>query len=207
MATDDDVRIGDFSKPLVSKTPEKPEEKGPASPTRDALLAAESRLEDEASRDEASLKPMERYAKALQEEGIDKTKAAEIVDAVLLKGSWSEDIKITSRVSIRLRTRSARDTKRIHEILEAQRFTIDAHYHEAWLRYQLAASLEKLGPDAFTHPDPRKTTPDAVEKAFQDRVTYVEAMPDPLLRIAFAKLLKFDRKIAVVLEEGAIENF
>jgi hypothetical protein len=204
MADTDEVRIGDFSKPVVSR---KPEEKGPASPTRDALVSAESRLDEEATRDEASLKPMERYAKALQEEGIDKAKAAEIVDSVLLKGAWAEDVKITSRITIRLRTRNARDTKRIHEILEAQRFTIDAHYHEAWLRFQLAASLEKLGNDSFTHPDPRKAAPDVVEKAFQDRVAYVDALPDPVLRIAMNKLLKFDRKITVVLEEGAIENF
>lgn len=200
----DDVKIGDFSRPIT--TPPKAPAVAP-SPTRDALVAAETRLDDEAKRDEVALQPMASYEERLKQEGLSREKAAEIIDAVLLKGFYAEDIKVTSRIKVRLRTRNARDIKRVQEILEAQRFSIDAHYSEAWTRFLLAASLEQFGEDKFAHPNVRKEAYDVVEKAFQERVTYVDRLPDPAMRILFSKLFKFDRKVAAALEEGSIENF
>jgi hypothetical protein len=46
-----------------------------------------------------------------------------------------------------------------------------------------------------------------MEKAFQERVAYVDNMADPTLRILMQRLVKFDRMISAVLEEGSIENF
>jgi hypothetical protein len=202
--TDDPARIGDFSRPPVD-LPKKPA--APASPTKDALEAAETRLDEETSKDEEALKPMASFEEKLKAAGLTREKAAEIVDAVLLKGHYSENIKITSTVGMRLRTRNARDVKRVQEMLEAQRFTIDAHYSEAWGRLLLAASLEAFGKDKFDHPNPRKEAYDVIEKAFQERVAYVDALPDPALRVALGKLWKFDNRVAVALEEGTIENF
>lgn len=204
--TDDPARIGDFSRPPVD-LPKKPAAAVPPSPTKDALEAAEARLDEETSKDEEALKPMASFEEKLKAAGLTREKAAEIVDAVLLKGFYSETIKVTSTVAVRLRTRNARDIRRIQEMLEAQRFTIDAHYSEAWSRLLLAASLEAFGKDTFTHPSPRKDKFEDIEKAFQDRVAYVDALPDPALRVLQAKLWKFDNRVAVALEEGTIENF
>lgn len=207
MPPSDDARIGDFSRPVVDAPKGAKPLKGAASPTKEALEKLETQLDEEASKDEVMLKPMASYEEKLKEAGVSKDKAAEIIDAVLLKGFYAEDIKITSRVKVRLRTRNARDTKRAQEILEAQRFSIDAHYSETWSRLLLASSLEQFGDDKFVHPSVRKEAYDVVEKAFQERIAYVESLPDPALRVLFGKLWKFDNRVSIALEEGSIENF
>lgn len=199
MPASDDVRIGDFSRPVVDPAG--------ASPTKARLDAAEQRLEAEVTRDEALLKPKLAFEDALKEVGLTRDRAAAIVDAVLLKGTWSEEVKITSRIKARFRTRNARDTKRAQEILEAQRFTIDAHYSETLTRLLLAASLEQFGDEQLPHPPLRKTSEAEIEKAFQERIAYVDALPDPALRVLFRKLFEFDQRITVALAEGSIENF
>lgn len=204
--TDDPARIGDFSRPPVD-LPKKPAATPPPSPTKDALENAEARLDEEASKDEEALKPMLSFEEKLKTAGLTKAKAAEIVDAVLLKGHYAETVKITSTVNVRLRTRNARDIRRAQEILEAQRFTLDSHYSEMWGRILLAASLESFAKDTFTHPNPRKDKYEDIEKAFQERLAYVDALPDPALRVLLAKLWKFDNQVSIALEEGTIENF
>jgi hypothetical protein len=201
MPSPDDVRIGDFTRSTVD--PPKPT----TGQTKEKLEALETQLDAEASKDEAALKPMTSYEERLKEIGIDRAKAAEIIDAVLLKGYYAEDVKITSKIKARLRTRSARDTKRATELLEAQRLTIDTHYNEALTRILLAASLEQFGDDRLPHVQGRKASNEDIEKAFQERITYVDGMSDPAMRVMFAKLAKFDRMVATALEEGSIENF
>lgn len=205
MASTDDLRIGDFSRPTVD--PPKAGPAAPASPTKDALDKAEARLEEAASKDEEALKPMAAFEEKLKAAGLTKEKAAEIVDAVLLQGYYSETIKITSNIFLKLRTRNARDIKRIQEMLEAQRFTLDSHYTEMWGRLLLAASIESFGKDKFDHPSPRKEAYDVVEKAFIERVNYIDSLPDPALRVLLQKLWKFDNRVSVAIEEGSIENF
>ncbi len=209
MPSTDDARIGDFSRPVVDPAKKvAPAPAGaPPSPTKDALDAAEMRLDEDATKDEAALKPMASFEEKLKEAGLSREKAAEIIDNVLLKGFYAEDIKITSTIKMRLRTRNARDTKRAQEILEAQRYTMDAHYSEAWGRLLLAASLESFGNDKFVHPNPRKDPFDVIEKSYQERIAYVDALPDPALRVMLQRLFKFDQRVAVALEEGSIENF
>lgn len=197
---DDPVRIGDFSKPLVPKDVE-------TSPTEVALKSAEAKLDEDAKRDEAALKPMQTYADRLKEASIDPAKAAKIVDEIMHKGYYAETYPITKTMGVRLRTRTARDTKRIQEILEAEKPSYENHYRETMTRLLLAASLEQFGDTKLRHPD-KKTTVADVEAMFQERVAYVDnQIADPALRILFQKLWKFDQMITVVLEEGAIENF
>ena len=197
MSTSKDVRIGDFSRPVVDAPP--------ASPTKDALVGAEEALGTDARREEAALKPMLSYEERLKEVGVDRDKAAQIIDAVLLKGFYAEDVPITKRIKARFRTRSSRDTKRAQEVIEAQRLTYDVHYNELLSRLLLSASLESFGEDKLPHP--RKVPTDDLEKAFQERVNYIDNMADPALRILMQRLAKFDRMISIVLEEGSIENF
>ena len=202
MATSDDVRIGDFSRPVVPS----PKDTPPASPTKDALDRAEKAIDDEVRRDEESLKPMASYEDRLKEVGVTRGKAAEIIDAVLLKGYYAEDVPITKRIKARFRTRNSRDTKRAQEIIEAQRLSYDIHYNELLSRILLAASLEVFGDEKLPHAT-RKSSHDETEKMFQERLSYVDNMADPALRILMQRLARFDRMITVVLEEGSIENF
>jgi len=200
MPSPEDLRIGDFSKPLVPK-PAKGD-----SPTKTSLDAAESRLDAAASKDEEALKPLKTYEDKLKAVGLDKTKAAVILDDVMLKGFYSEEIAVTPRVKARLRTRNARDTKRAQTMLEGMRLTYDSHYAESLSRILLASSLEQFGNDQLPHPN-RKAQDKDIEDAFTTRMSYVETMPDPALRIMFKRLMEFDQRVAAALEDGAIENF
>jgi hypothetical protein len=209
MATvDDPVSIGNFDKPVVSR-PGPGEPAVSASPTEAVLKGAEARLDADAKKDEEALQPMETYADRLKDVGLDATKAAKILDEILLKGFYVHTYPITKTLSVQLRTRSSRDTKRIQEILDREKPAFDHHYHESLTRMLLACSLQKLGETPLSHPEKGKKTPnDDIEQMFQDRINYVDnQVPDPLLRVLFQKLWKFDRMITVALEEGAIENF
>jgi hypothetical protein len=57
------------------------------------------------------------------------------------------------------------------------------------------------------HPQGCKVSYEETEKAFQERIAYVDGMSDPAMRVMFIKLAKFDRMISTALEEGSIENF
>lgn len=200
MATTDDVRIGDFTRPVVNAPT------SGASPTKEALDQAEQKLETAARKDEATLKPIASYEERLKEVDVSKSKASEIIDAVLLKGYYAEDVQITKSIKARFRTRNARDTKRAQEQIEAQRLTYDIHYSEVLARLLLASSLERFADDAFVH-HPRGAKYDLIEQAFSERQAYVDSLSDPAMRLLITKLSKFDRMISVVLEEGSIENF
>lgn len=195
MSTAEDVRIGDFSKPIA-----------PASPTKEALESAEKQLDADAAKDEAALKPMKSYEERLKEVGVTREEAAEIIDAVLLKGYFAKEYNITKRIKVKFRTRSARDTERAQDMLEASPLTMATHYNDKLARYLLAASLEYFGTEKLEH-SKRGDSKDAIEASYAARLNYVENMSDPALRVLFDKLRVFDTMIATVLAEGTIENF
>jgi hypothetical protein len=126
----DDVRIGDFSQPVV------PPPAATRSPTEDALKAAEKAFDEAARKDEAALQPMLSYEQRLKEINVSREKDAQIIDAVLLHGYYSEDIQVTKTIKARLRTRGARDTKRAPEMLEQQRPSYGRPEHELMARYR-----------------------------------------------------------------------
>ena len=203
MFSAEEIKIGDFSKPLVEM---KPGAQPGESPSKARLESAESSLEAEAQNAEAALKPIKSYEDRLKEAGVTKDQAADIIDSVIMKGYWSESIKVTNRISVTLRTRSARDVRRIQNYLEVQRQVYDVHYNEILSRMTLAASLEALGKDLFSFPGKDAKDVD-YENAFQQRATYIENLADPVLRLLFLKLWTFDEKIRAVLAEGTVENF
>ena len=210
MPGSDEVSIGDFSKPVAPR----PKAAAPAGApsatgaTRDALVAAETQLDAEVSRDEAAIKPMVSYEEKLAAVKLTREQAAQIVDAVLLRGYWAEDVPVTRTIRARFRTRSARDARRAYEMLEAQRWTVDAHYSDAMSRIVLAASLEQFGGTKLPHAaDLRKASAKEVEDAFVERLAYVDGLGEPAMRLLFAKLWRFDNRVSVALEEGSVENF
>ena len=195
MATPEEVRIGDFSTPAA-----------PSSPTKEALDKAESRLDADARRDEATLKPMQSFQERLDSVKVTREEAAEIVDSVLLKGYYAKDYAITKTIKARFRTRGARDTRRAQDMLENMRLSISAHYNEMLSRFLLASSLERFGDDKLDHAA-KGSNADEHERAFNSRLNYVDNLSDPALRVLFDKLRIFDTMISTVLEEGTIENF
>ncbi len=192
----DDLSIGDFSRPIAPE----------GGATRSVLEGAERRLDAEATAVETELKPLVSYEERLKEVGVTKEQAAAIINAVMTKGFWSEEVKITGTLRARFRTRTKKDSTRAQNYVEAQRPMYDSHYAELLTHQLVAASLEQFGQDTFAHPD-RKAPNEVIEKAFADRFAYVENLADPAYRILASKLAAFDRKIAAVLQEGTVENF
>jgi hypothetical protein len=199
----DDVRIGDFSKDLTEKKVAPP---AATAQTKERLESAEKKLDEEATDAERTLKPRLSYEERLKEVGLTKEQAAEIVDNVLFKGFHTQDIPMTPRMKIRLRTRQLRDTQRAQLYLEVSHPSYDTHYNEILMRYNAAASLEKWGNDVFEFPK-KDDAPERVEQLFKQRLDYVDSLADPAVRLLFTKVWGFDRKVIVALEEGAIENF
>jgi len=210
-ASVDEMKIGDFSKTLVP--PPKP---GPAptpaptpagaSPESDRLVATEKILASEAAETEEALQPKVDYEEQLKAQKISLATAAKVVDDVLFKGHYTEEFPVSSRVKVVFRTRQARDTARTLMYLEVAKPLYENHFNEVVSKYSLAGSLEQLGTTKFKFPAADASDGD-IEKAFSTRLAFVEGLPDPVLRLLLVKLNKFDEKIRVILQEGAIENF
>lgn len=197
----DDARIGDFSTSIVTPAPQ-----GAGSPTAEAMRAAETRLETDAKKDEAALKPMTSYEERLKAIDMSREEAAKIVDAILLRGYFSKTYPLTKTLAVSFRTRCARDITRANSMLENQRFSYDHHYSQLFTRYMLAASLERLGSETFTHPQKGAKTDD-IETAYRQRLSHIEDLPEPTTNLLISKLIAFDNMINVVMAEGVVENF
>lgn len=202
----DDLKIGDFTKPVVppvkpaAKTATPPPAKIPVGPDEVALGA-------EAAAVEAELVPMRTYEDLLRDAKITREEAAKIVDAIMEQGFWAENVRITKSVSARLRTRNSRDRTRAMDRVETARPAYDAHYYDLMNKLLLAASLESFGAMKFAHP-PRDAKPEEVEAAFETRFRYLDVViADPAYQILLRAFLKFEDKVRVVTQEGVVENF
>lgn len=204
----DDLKIGDFTQPVVPTKPAPklapgqvaPQAKIPVGPDEAALGA-------EAEAVEAELVPMRTYEDKLKDAGVTREEAAKIVDAIMTRGFWAEDVRITKSVSARLRTRGSMDRTRAINRVEAARPSYDAHYYDLMNKLLLAASLESFGAMKFAHPA-RDAKPEEVEAAFDARFTYLDAViADPAYQLLLRAFLRFEDKVRVVTQEGVVENF
>lgn len=196
----DDVRIGDFSKPVTAPPVPKPPPRPPANPDEAALGAEAEALE-------AGLRPMRSYEDQLREAGVSREEAARMVDSIMEKGFWSEPVQITKTTSARLRTRTSRDRTRAMERVEIARPAFDAHYYDMTNKLLLAASLESFGKAKFEHPA-LGAKPEEVERLFEARYAYVDAaMAEPAFLLLLRAFLKFEDKVRAVTTEGVVENF
>lgn len=200
----EETRIGDFSRP-VAPSVAAPKSAIPTPPTIPAL-PVESQIEGEVAEAEQQLKPLEAYEAKLKAAGVTRDEAARMIDAILSTDGYTEDVALTPRHKVKFRTRDARDTRRIMDALENLNPRFDRHYQELLARMTLAATLAQFGATKFVSP-PAGATAEDFEKAFQTKLSFVENLKDPVLRMLLAKLWKFDYKVSLVLEEGTIENF
>lgn len=196
-------RIGEFGVPAETPTQKKEDKEGQ---TAKRLDAAEERVKRDADATERDLEPLEQYTKLLRDSGISKEKAAEVVDAMLLRGYYEEEYTVSTRIKARIRSRTYGDTVRLQAALEALRPVYPAHYDELVYRYCLASSISSLGAESFDFPK-KNAKREEVESLFEKRLHFVENLPDQLVRFLFEKLDKFDKTLQACLQEGAVENF
>ncbi len=202
----DDLNIGDFTKPVVPPARPAPKAATPP-PAKIPVGPDEVALGAEAAAVEAELVPMRTYEDLLRDAGITREEAARVVDAIMERGSWAEDVKITKTVSARLRTRNSRDRTRAMDRVETARPAYDAHYYDLMNKLLLAASLESFGAMKFDHPS-RIAKTEEIEAAFETRFRYLDAViADPAYQLLLRAFLRFEEKIRVVTQEGVVENF
>lgn len=218
-------KLGDFVRPGDKTTAATP----PTPPAATATTSTEKATEDttqlppEAAKQEQEAKgrlslyedmsqallPVRDYAKFLEEQKIEQSKAAEIIDDLLMKGYHEEEYPLTKRTSVIFRTREHLDTLRLHAALQAQQPIYQDVQQEIIIRYNVAASLA-----AITGPNGRRfsfSTADTEEKAshklFDERLHYVERMPSALFAKISVKLAEFDRLVLAIMREGVAEHF
>jgi hypothetical protein len=206
MTTKDDVQIGNFSRPLVEPPPAAAPPKPKAAPLDARYTEVEKKVADEVAKTEEALKPRASYEERLKSAGITATDAAQIVDSILERGYWEEEVVITPRKKARLRTRQAVDSERLNNVIETVRPTFVQTQQELTYKYLLAASISGYDTTTFEFPTSKNSREES-DKFFEKRLRWVENLPEPLLRMLYDKLSRFDYKISTVTAEGAIENF
>lgn len=146
----------------------------------------------------APLDPHDAYLKELERLKVSKEEAAKIVDAMLFKGFYEEDVPLTKKVKIKLRTRGQDAVDRLNQAIDRIDPKYNGTLYSLIAEYNLSASLVAYGPHAF---DP------STEEGFERTRKYVKSLPTPVFQLLATKLSKFDEKTMVVMTEGAVESF
>jgi len=146
------------------------------------------------------------YQEILEEAEISIQKAHAIVDDLLTKGYYEEDIKITKTTYVTFKTRTQADYRRYLRALEVVGPKFIDEQQEIQLRYFLAASLVSFKGQKF-ETDKSNGRDDGVSDAFNKKLDWLNNQPDSLVTLLAVKLSKFDRMVKVVMSEGVVENF
>jgi len=155
---------------------------------------------------QAALVPVKNYRTFLKEQGITEEEAAVIVDNLVTKGFHQEEMRLTKKVSVTLRTRRHEDGLRLTAAMRIQQPIYNDAIDELTTRYNMAASLVKYGNDVFEHAD-RDADESKQEELFDQRLKYVEKLAGPVFTIISTKLSRFDWKVMAVMQDGVAENF
>lgn len=168
-----------------------------------ALESGEKKDEAES----ASKTPMERWRDALEAANLTETEADKILDSVLATGTYEKSYKIfRGRLTVTLRSRDSASLQRVSDALDAVK-TNDSRVHmQTMNRYNLAASVVRYQDKVFKHPMATGDSADR-EKAFYERLAFIDTIPAPVLVQLYAVLAKFDAIVYAALSEGAEMGF
>lgn len=142
-----------------------------------------------------SKQPDVTYTERLKKHNISVDKAREIVDAILFKGEYYEEYKITQKHSVVFKSRMFSDQERALRALESLSPQYPASMAAIVSKNNLASSIVRFAGRDFT------------KMAFKDKAEYIEKLPEPLVRLLAVKLGKFDQMIMDIMDDGVIENF
>lgn len=148
------------------------------------------------------------YRDALEKAGITVIKAREILDAVVFKDCYQEDLALLGkRLKVGIRTRVYDDMQRIMKALESEAPAFPVHTDDLVARYNVAASLAYYQDTRFEFPDPQTATFNEVEEAFNLRMKFLIGLPTPVISRLITAVNEFDSIITAVFAEGAPEDF
>jgi len=187
-----------FTRPPTTNFMETPEISEAA--VEESINAAEEvKTEKKRSRKKKADKPLT-YAERLKTVGVSKEEARKIIDTIAEQGRYVEPIKVSSKLTVDLKTRSAEDIDRVTEVInKLQKDTTVTKLTSEVNKYNLAASLHKYGPD---HVFDNETDLD-----FEHTLKFIKRIPAPIYYALCGELAKFDNKVATIMSEGFAENF
>lgn len=209
--------------PLIGANFSGPLHNAPRKPLQGKEAVQEEKAEDEEGQEEQveekiqeavanakSLTPAEKaqkYRDDLEKAGIPLERARSILDAVIFKNVYVQDLTILGRLKVGIRTRVYDDLQRIMHALESEAPAFPVHTDDLIARYNVAASLAYYQDTQFEFPDPATASVDDQTKAFQKRMKFLLALPTPVTMKLIEAVNKFDQDMSVVFAEGAPEDF
>jgi hypothetical protein len=203
MAKNNEKNTG-MNVPLMSGVGKGPAGNVPRAPaSKKVETSAENQEKNKSPEEEVD--KAEQYRKRLKDAGITPAKAREILDEVLHNGAYVRQIKLAANFVVELATRVYGDTVRVSRVIESEAPAFGMHVNDIIARYNLAASLHRYGNTTFTARDPKDSEKD--EAAFQERLSFVMGLPEPVIRRLLDELNRFDDEMSFILSEGAIEDF
>jgi hypothetical protein len=157
--------------------------------------------------DGAKKSPMERWREAISAAELSEEEADKILDSVLSTGHYEKSYKIfRGKLAVTLRSRDSASLQRVSDALDSVR-TNDVRVHTQTMnRYNLAASLVRYQDRQFKHPPSTGDLTDR-DRAFAERLAFVDSIPAPILLQLYALLSKFDNAVFASLSEGAELGF
>jgi len=206
---------GSMAKPAVIGSYKNPKEKMQVedkrpvenTPAKELIDGATSEMERDVEDARDPIEKAKSYDEILSENDISRTKATVIIDDLLTRGHYEEDIPITQSVYLTLRTRTHDDYRRYLRALELTNPRFVDEQREIQMRYFIAASLVSFKGQTFEHPVQKVGSDRVIEKAFEARLEWISSQPEVVVTLIAMKLNKFDRMIQVVMSEGVVENF
>lgn len=177
----------------------------PPTPAGSILDALERGFDRDVSQLEGAVAPIKPYKERLAAENISLAQARHVLDQLLMRGDhYSEDVKIGPGTVVRFRTRQYIDTMRTYSAIEREAPRYNDTTDSIQVRYMLAASLEAYGDKTFSFPSGDR---DALDAAFDVRLAFIYKLSDFAVQVLAREFGKFDRRIALILSEGAVEAF
>lgn len=180
--------------------------KTPTTPAGAVAAGIENDLQDDIKENQGREQKNKSYTEILKDNNILVNDAQAIVDDLMTKGYYSEDIQVTKRITVTFRTRSHNDYLRYNTALQILNPRFKQEEEELAIRYCLAGSICRFDKTNFEHPVP-KTEDAEVQRMFDARLDWIEKQPERLIALLAVKLNKFDQRIMVVMSEGVAENF
>ncbi len=142
--------------------------------------------------------PQEDFLKQLERLKITKDTAAQIVDAMLFKGFYEEEIPLTKKVKVKFKTRGQEAVDRLNTEINRIDPKFNGTLYSLVAEYNIAASLVAYGPYQFDG---------STDEGFEKTLKYIKALPTPVFQLLANKLSKFDDKTMTVMSEEATSFF
>lgn len=200
MATDEKPAIGNFRaqpKTAMRGSFGLPDDLAKETAEQSSAKAEEAAAGKEEAAKEIPKTTAELYLAALKVADVARAEAADIYDAILTKGFYTEAYKVSEVRRVVFRTRSYEDTQRLRRAFESIR-PLQVTADEMTQRYQLAASLEEWAGMVYKHEN---------DEDFDKVLKAVEALPEQAYYLLTRNLFKFDKKIATIFSEGCEDVF